>query len=191
MRDDHFFSKLKRGPQVVLPKEFGVLIAYGGIENGDKVIDAGSGSGWLAVQLGRTVGSQGKVYSFEWREDFAKLAEGNVRKAGLEGVVEIVQKSAFDGFGVEGVDAVCLDMADSEKVLPHAQAALRMGGLCVGFLPNIEQVKEFVLQGEKLGFTHERTADVLVREWLVRDRGCRPQTTGLMHTTFVSFLRKK
>lgn len=188
MRDESFFRGLKRGPQVVLPKEFGALVAYSGVENGDVVIEAGSGSGWLAVQLGRTVGS-GKVFSYEWREDFAKLAQKNVEKAGLQNV-EIILKSAFDGFDQKNVDLVALDMAESDRVLPHAFAALRNGGLCAGFFPNVEQFKEFVLQGEKLGFRHERTIDVLVREWMVRERGCRPQTTGLLHTTFVSFLRK-
>ncbi len=186
----NFFKRLSRGPQVVLPKDAGAVIAYSGLQGGDRVVDAGAGSGWLTVRLASLVAPAGKVFSYEWREDFAKLAQKNVEKAGLQAVVEVKLKSIFDGIDEQEIDLVCLDLAGSEKALAHAFAALKPGGVVVGFLPNVEQAKAFVLEGEALGFLHERTIDVLEREWLVRPHGVRPATTGLMHTVFLSFLRK-
>ena len=42
-------KKTKRGPQIILPKDAGTIISYSGIGAGSKVIDAGTGSGWMAA----------------------------------------------------------------------------------------------------------------------------------------------
>ncbi|VVB68374.1 tRNA (adenine(57)-N(1)/adenine(58)-N(1))-methyltransferase TrmI [Candidatus Norongarragalina meridionalis] len=182
--------KLKRGPQVILPKDASLIAGFTGLGAGDKVIDTGAGSGWLTVFLGNIVGEKGHVYSYEKRPEFAELAEKNVKKAGLEGVVEIKVKDAALGFDETEIDLVTLDCADSDLLLPNAFAALRKGGWCVGYVPHVEQAKKFVLAGEAAGFFHVRTIEAIVREWLVRERGCRPENTGLVHTGFLSFLRK-
>ncbi|PIT85493.1 tRNA methyltransferase [Candidatus Micrarchaeota archaeon CG10_big_fil_rev_8_21_14_0_10_59_7] len=182
--------KLKRGPQVILPKDAALIAGFTGLGAGGKVIDTGAGSGWLAVFLGNIVGEKGKVASYEKRPEFAELAEKNVKKAGLEGVVEIKVKDAALGFDETEVDLVTLDCADSDLLIPNAFAALRKGGWCVGYVPHVEQARKFVLAGEAQGFTHMRTVECIVRDWLVRERGCRPENTGLTHTGFLSFLRK-
>ena len=38
-------KKLKRGPQVLLPKDLGMIVAYGGMSKESVVVDAGAGSG--------------------------------------------------------------------------------------------------------------------------------------------------
>ncbi len=186
------YRKLKRGPQVILPKDAGLIAAFTGVGCGDKVVDVGAGSGWLAVFLANIVGTQGKIYSYEAREDFADLAERNAKKAGLEGVVEIIRKDAALGIEQKEVDLVTLDCADSDKLLPQAFGALKKGGCCVGYLPHVEQVKQFVFtaQAPEVGFAVERVVEGIVRDWLVRDRGCRPENTGLTHTGFLVFLKK-
>ncbi|SVC45785.1 uncharacterized protein METZ01_LOCUS298639, partial [marine metagenome] len=40
-------KKFKRGPQIILPKDAGLIIAETGIGEGSKVIDAGTGTGWM------------------------------------------------------------------------------------------------------------------------------------------------
>jgi len=184
-----FLKKLKRGPQVVLPKDFGLLVGFTGVGNGDKVIDCGGGSGFLAIQLANVVGDSGKVFCFEKREDFFDLVKRNVEKSGVKNV-ELRLKDASEGFGETGVDLVCLDCGDSHLLLPQAFVALRKDGFCVGFLPNAEQLRSFVLEGEKTGFQHVYSLESIVREWLVRERGTRPANTGLTHTAFLAFLRK-
>lgn len=190
MRSPKLFDKLARGPQVVLLKDAAFVSAFTGLQSGDSVVDAGAGSGWLAVYLGSIVAPAGKVTSYEWREDFALLAEKNVRKAGLQDVVQIKRGNILEGIEPTGVDLVTLDLAGSAGALVHAFACLKPEGFCVGFCPNIEQAKEFVLEGEKQGFTHWKTVEADEREWLIRPQGCRPATTGLRHTSFLVFLKK-
>lgn len=184
------FKKLERGAQVVLHKDAALISAFTGLQSGDKVVDAGAGSGFLAIHLASVVAPEGKVFSYEWKDDFAALAKRNVELAGLKKVVEIKHDDVFAGIAEKNVDLVTLDLAGSEKVLPHAFDALKKNGFCVGVLPNVEQMKNFVLEGKKLGFEHVRSVDCLTREWMVREEGCRPETTGVLHTAFLSFLKK-
>ena len=184
------WRKFKRGPQVVLHKDAGLLLGYAGLGEGDRVAEAGSGSGWLTVFLANAVGVKGKVYSYEKREEFLALSKKNAEKAGFAERVEFKLKDAAEGFDEKELDCIALDCGDSHLLLPAAFGALRAKGLCAGFLPNAEQVKSFVLEGEKQGFEHLTTLEGIVREWLVRDRGTRPKNVGLVHTTFLSLLKK-
>ena len=185
------FKKLKRGPQVITLKDCALISAFTGLQSGDIAVDAGAGSGFLAIYLGSIVAPAGKVYSYEWREEFASLAEKNVEKAGLSQVVEIKRKNIFDGIGEKHVDLVTLDLADAEKALENARDCLKQEGWIVGYFPNVEQVKSFVLRAEEIGLRHEKTVESIVREMLVRPYGVRPQTKGLLHTGYLVFLRKK
>ncbi|HIH19726.1 TPA: methyltransferase domain-containing protein [Candidatus Micrarchaeota archaeon] len=184
------WKKFKRGPQVVLHKDAGMLLGFAGIGEGDRVAEAGSGSGWLTVFLANVVGVKGKVYSYEKREEFLAIAKKNIDKAGFTERVEFKLKDAAEGFEEKDLDCIVLDCGDSNLLLSGAFQSLKSRGLCVGFIPNTEQVRDFVLEGEKQGFEHLMTVEGIVREWLVRERGTRPKNVGLTHTTFQVFLRK-
>lgn len=77
-------AKMRRGPQIVHPKDAGIIIAYAGISPGDTVIEAGgAGSGALTIFLANAVGPTGKVISYEVRKDFYEIAKKNVELAGF------------------------------------------------------------------------------------------------------------
>ncbi len=183
-----FTKKLKRGPQVVLPKDAGAIIAYAGIGRDTKVLDAGAGSGWLAVQLGRVAR---EVVSYEVREDFFKLAEENVKRAGLANVVSVRLRDIIkDGFDEKEADVVCLDFANSDQAVPAGAAALKEGGILVGYLPHAEQLKAFVLAGQANGIGGWFCIEMNVREMLVRPAGVRPANVSLSHTGYLAFGKK-
>ncbi len=185
------YRKFKRGPQVITLKDASLISAYAGVGASDRVLDAGGGSGFLTAYLANLVGKDGKVYSYEIREDFAELVRRNVEKAGFAGRVEVKVADVFEKIDECDLDLVALDMANSEKALANAFAALKDGGFCTGYYPNVEQVKAFVMEGERVGFFHESTLESIQREMLVRPHGCRPATKGLTHTGYVTFLRKR
>jgi len=184
------YKKLKRGPQVITLKDASTISAYTGVAPGDRVLDAGAGSGFLTIYLASLVGKDGKVYAYDIREDFAELARKNVEKAGFSDRVELKVGDVFEKIDEKDLDLVNLDMACSEKGLPNAFAALRPGGYCSGYHPNVEQVKAFVIVGTEIGFDHIISLETIERELLVRPHGCRPATTGLTHTGYITILRK-
>jgi len=180
--------KCKRGPQVVLPKDIGVILAHSGIGKNSTVVDAGAGSGWLAISLANVAK---KVTSYEWREEFAELAEKNAARAGVSDSLEIKRKNVLDGIDEKDVDAVTLDLADSDKAVAHAHGALRKGGMVFGYVPHVEQARRFFEACTAAGFTDIRMLEAINRNYLVREAGVRPENTGLTHTAYIVFATKK
>jgi tRNA (adenine57-N1/adenine58-N1)-methyltransferase len=180
------YRKLKRGPQVILPKDIGMIIAYSGIDKNSICVDAGTGSGWLAVSLARLVKH---VYSYDTRPDFIAIAEKNRQLLCLDNL-EFINGDVTKGILQKDVDLVALDMPDSDKVLPSAKKALKDGGTVVGYLPHAEQMNRFVLRLEKLKFGDVHSIEVIVRDMMVRKEGTRPTTKGIWHTAYLVFARK-
>jgi len=88
------------------------------------------------------------------------------------------------------VDLVTLDMPDSHKAVKNAHTALKQDGFICGYLPHMEQVKEFVKALNKYRFRNISTFEVILRDMLVREEGMRPSTKGVWHTAYLVFAQK-
>nr|WP_206203788.1 tRNA (adenine-N1)-methyltransferase [Thermococcus sp. 21S9] len=185
-------AKMKRGPQIVHPKDAGIIIAYAGISPGDTVIEAGAGSGALTIFLANAVGPEGKVISYEVRKDFYEIAKRNIELAGFSDRVVLKNRSIYDGIEEETADHIVLDLPQPENVLPHAVDVLRPGGYFVAYTPCMNQVHRFfrALEEYREHFMRPRVVEVLVREQEVKRDCMRPKTTMLAHTGYITFLRK-
>ncbi len=180
------YRKLKRGPQVILPKDIGIIMVFSSVDRDGVCVDAGTGSGWLSLSLARICGH---VYSYDIREDFIAIAEKNRERLGI-GNVTFKNKDILKGIDERNVDLVTLDMPNAEKALRHAKKALRDHGTVAGYLPHVEQVKRFAGRLETLGFSNIYTVENITREMLVRKEGVRPSTKGIWHTAYLTFARK-
>ncbi len=180
------FKKLKRGgPAIVLPKDSGAIIAYAGINKESLVVEAGAGTGFLTVALASVAK---EVVSYEMKKEFADLASANVKAAGLTNVT-VKNRDVTLGIDEKDVDIVMLDMQHADKAVKIAFDALKKDGCVVGYLPNIEQAKEFYLEAQKY-FKKVFMIETIVREYEVRDFGVRPAHWGLTHSAFLVFGRK-
>ena len=74
-----YVLSMPRGAAIVYPKDAGQIIVEGDIFPGATVIEAGVGSGALSSYLLRSIGGEGKLFSFERREEFAQIAQANVK----------------------------------------------------------------------------------------------------------------
>jgi tRNA (adenine57-N1/adenine58-N1)-methyltransferase len=185
-----FLQKMRRAPQIVLPKDAAQIVAHTGIGPGDVVVDAGAGSGALAMFLGNLVRPNGRVISYEVREDFARLAEENIRSAGLSDVVTIKLKDIYEGIEERDVDLVALDLPQPERVLPHAEAALKPGGFLAVFSPCIEHIQRLYVELPNYSFVNCQTIECLVREFEVKPGSTRPKTRMIAHTGYLTFARR-
>ena len=186
---DFLAKKAKRGPAVVLPKDAAAILAHTGAGKGWKVVDAGTGSGWLSMFLAN-VGCD--VTSYEARKDFFELAKKNVEMSGLK--VKLKNKDASKGFAERNMDIVTLDMKNPEKAIPHAHKALKAGGWIAVFSMHIGEVESAVKALGRLSFTQPHIIEVLERGWQseIYDKKSftRPRTHMLAHTGFLTFARK-
>ena len=181
-------KKLKRSPQIIMPKDIGLIIANTGIQPGNLIVDAGTGSGFLAILLANYV-RPGKVVTYENEKRFFKVAKENVKISGLSRFVKLKKKDVTKGISEKNVDVVTLDIKDAKKIIKHAYKALRLGGWLVVYSPYIEQVKEVVREMKKMKFMKIKTVENIVREWQI-EKTVRPKTIGLMHTGFLTFARR-
>ena len=169
------YKSLKRGPQVMLPKDIGLVISYSGIGKESICVDAGTGSGWLAIALSRVSKS---VTSYETREEFIKIAQRNADRLGVMNL-KIINADISKGIGEKDVDLISLDMPNSDKIIKYANKALKDGGCIFGYLPHMEQVKKFIKALNRYKFRDTITIEAIVRDMLVREEGMRPSTKGV------------
>lgn len=190
-RFSDIFYGVVRGPQIITMKDAGLMASYTGLGPGDIVVEGGSGSGAMTVFLAHLVGPTGRVYSYEIRPDFAKLAASNVRASGFSDVVIQKTSSIYEGIEERDIDVVTLDVPEPWRVLPHAASALKPGGYIVAYIPTVDQMEKFGTELYSVKeFAEFSAIEAIVREYQVKPGATRPQTKGLMHTGFLCFARK-
>jgi tRNA (adenine57-N1/adenine58-N1)-methyltransferase len=185
-----FIMKSARKTQITYPKDIALIVMFSGIGPGSQVVEAGTGTGALTTALAHYVKPEGKVYSYEVREEFQKTAEKNLKRAGLIDFVELKSKDITLGIDESNVDAVVLDLATPWLVISHAYNALKSCGTIVSFSPTIDQVVKTVEALKENGFVDVETVECLMRGMQVERGKTRPQTLMTGHTGYVTFARK-
>lgn len=189
--DFHFppkLGKLKRGgPAITQPKDAGLVIGYTGIGKDSRVLELGSGSGFMTVQMANVAK---EVISYEKRDEFLDLAKSNVERAGLNNVT-FRHQDVLDGIDedAEGFDLVFVDIAEASKVAEKAYGLLRKKGYLAAHCLQSEQAKALHLECEK-HFSEVFTLEGMNREYEVREFGFRPKHFGLVYTAYLVFARK-
>ncbi len=184
---DILMKKCKRLPQIVTPKDASLILAYTGIPVDAKIVDAGAGSGFLAMFLAHYC-NKGKVVTYEKNKDFAKNVKKNIEKLGLKNI-QVKEKNILEGIKETNLDLITLDMKNSEDIIEEAYKKLNLGAWLVIYSPYVEQIKKVI---EKMNnhFADIVTIENVVREWQIGDY-TRPKSSGVMHTGFLTFGRKK
>lgn len=183
-----YIDLMERKCSIILPKDIGIIIATTGIGCGDKVIDAGTGAGATALHFGNVVGSEGAVYSYEIREDFAEIAKRNIKGFGLKNV-HVTCEDIMNGIDEENIDLVFLDLPKPWDVIENAKSALKPGGYIATYTPYIEQVQILHKVLKKHEFSDIKTMECISREIEVRNKGTRPKTRAVGHTGYLTFAR--
>ena len=188
-----FVLKMGRGAQVIYPKDLGPMLVYGDVFAGARVLEAGTGSGALTMALCRAVGPEGRVVSYEVREDFHRVATENVEQffgkvpAWLDlrlGDLREVARTE-DRF-----HRLFLDLPAPWEALPEVSGALVPGAIVCGYVPTTGQVQSLVQGLRETGFTEVETFEVLHRTWHVEPRSVRPDHRMVAHTGFVTVARR-
>ena len=184
-------SQLKRTTQIMYPKDIGYTLLKLSVVPGDRVIEAGTGSGGLAVALARAVGPGGKVCSYEIRPDILNLARKNLEALGLADCVSFKLRDIAEGFDETGVDALFLDVRRPWAYLAQVTAALKDSGFFGAILPTANQVADLV-RGleEQRTFGHIEVEEVLVRPYKAAPSRLRPMDRMVAHTGYLVFARK-
>jgi tRNA (adenine57-N1/adenine58-N1)-methyltransferase len=179
--------KMPRGAQVIYPKDLAAILMEADISPGVRVLEAGVGSGALSMALLRAGAS---VVGYELREDFANRAHNNVvAMVGDDADYRVELRDVYEGIEGRGLDRVVLDLPEPWRVVPHAEEALRSGGLICAYLPTINQTAQFRHALDESRFGMAGTLEVLHRTWHIEDRSVRPDHRMVGHTGFLTTAR--
>jgi len=184
-----FIDLMDRRCSILIQKDIGVVLAHTGLGAGDRVIDAGTGAGAIALNFGNVVGEKGKVFSYEIREDFAQVAKKNIDDFGITNI-EIKNKDIKQGIDEEEIDLVFLDLPKPFEIFEDVYKNLRLGGWLAVYAPYIQQAEISYKISKKVGFSDIKILETLEREMEVRPQGTRPKTRMVGHSGYLIFSRK-
>ncbi|MBI4790264.1 MAG: tRNA (adenine-N1)-methyltransferase [Chloroflexi bacterium] len=185
-----FVMHVKRISQIIYPKEIGYILMRLNIVPGARVVEAGTGSGALTLALSRFVQPNGRVYSYEERDDMFQLARKNLDRGGVRDVVELKQRDIRAGFDERGVDALFLDVREPWLFIAQAHAALKSGGFFGALVPTTNQLSELLQEMETAGgWADIEVTEILMRKYKPVAERLRPEDRMIGHTGYLLFAR--
>lgn len=192
-----FAMSMPRGAAIVYPKDAAQIIMQADIFPGATVVEAGVGSGALSLALLRAIGADGKLASFERREDFAEVAKANVetffgeRPSTWDVVVGDLAEQLPRRFEPSTVDRVVLDMLAPWECIDVVADALAPGGVVICYIATATQLSRVAeyIRGTGL-FTEPDASETMVRGWHVEGLAVRPDHRMVAHTGFLLTARR-
>ena len=184
-----FIDLMDRRCSILIQKDIGSVLAHTGLGAGDRVVDAGTGAGAIALNFGNVVGSEGKVYTYEIREDFAEVARKNIENFGITNI-EVKNKDIKEGIDENNLDLIFLDLPKPFEIFEDVYDSLKVGGWLTVYAPYIDQAEVSYRIAKKLGFYNIDIIEILERGLEVRQQGVRPKTRMVGHSGYLLFARK-
>jgi len=192
-----FVMSMPRGAAIVYPKDAAQILALADIFPGATVVEAGVGSGALSLWLLRAIGPEGRLLSFERREEFADVARANAATflggdpANWTLTVGDLQDTLPQAVEPGSVDRVVLDMLAPWETLDAVTAALKPGGVVICYVATVTQLSRVAEAIRASGdYTHPQSSETMVRGWHVEGLAVRPDHRMIAHTGFLITARR-
>ena len=192
-----YVLSMPRGAAIVYPKDAAQIVVEGDIFPGAVVIEAGVGSGALSSYLLRAIGSAGRLVSFEKREEFAQIAQGNVanllgvKPENWEVVLGELQQKLPDSMPAASADRAVLDMLAPWDCVDAVAQALKPGGLVIVYVATVTQLSRTMEAiRDHGGFTDPSAWESMVRSWHIEGLAVRPDHRMIAHTGFLMSARR-
>jgi tRNA (adenine57-N1/adenine58-N1)-methyltransferase len=192
-----YVLSMPRGAAIVYPKDAAQIVVEGDIFPGAVVIEAGVGSGALSSYLLRAIGFDGRLVSFEKREEFAQIAQGNVanllgvKPENWEVVLGELQQKLPDALPAASADRAVLDMLAPWDCVDAVAQALKPGGLVIVYVATVTQLSRTMEAiRDHGGFTDPSAWESMVRSWHIEGLAVRPDHRMIAHTGFLMSARR-
>jgi len=181
---------LKRNTQILYPKDIGFILITMGIGPGQIVLEAGTGSGAMTIALAYAVGAEGRVISYEQREEMQNLARKNITRTGLDSRVDFKLRDIQEGFDETDADAFFLDVPNPYDYIAQVRAALKPGGFFCGIVPTVNQAEILLRALRRHRFAFLEMCEVLLRYYKPEPDRLRPTDRMVAHTGYLIYGRR-
>jgi tRNA (adenine57-N1/adenine58-N1)-methyltransferase catalytic subunit len=181
---------LRRSTQIMYPKDIGFILTSMSVGPGQRILEAGTGSGSMTVALAYAVGPQGAVVTYEKRQEFQNLARKNLERLGLDSRVEFKLGDIAAGIAETNMDACFLDLPNPWDYVRQARTALKPGGFFCNLVPTFNQVERLLYEMRREHFAFVEVCELLLRYYKPEPTRLRPTDRMVAHTGFLTFGRR-
>lgn len=181
---------IPRTTQILYPKDIGFILVTMGVGPGQKVLEAGTGSGSMTTALAYAVGDEGRVVSYEVRPDMQNLARKNLTRFGLASRVDFKLRDIQQGFDETDADSFFLDVPNPYDYIAQVRAALKPGGFLCCLIPTFNQVEKTLYALRQNKFAFIEVCEILLRYYKPEPTRLRPTDRMVAHTGFLVFGRR-
>ena len=188
-----FTVSMPREAAIIYPKEAAQITMWADIFPGARVLEAGVGSGGLSIPLLRAIGPNGRLYSYERRQEFADVARKNVESfyGEVPSTWDLKVSDLVTGIRFEPIDRAILDMLAPWECVETVGKVLVPGGVLCCYVATTTQMGRVMdtLRADG-GWTEPQATETTTRDWHAEGLAIRPAhgTTG--HTGFLVISRR-
>tara|TARA_B100001996_G_scaffold351058_1_gene310839 strand:- start:710 stop:1453 length:744 start_codon:yes stop_codon:yes gene_type:complete len=176
-------KNLRRGPQIISPKDIAWILYSSDIKSNDIVVEAGGGSGALTTALAQAASPNGKVITFEKNKKHYNIVKNNLDLSPYSNIVELRNEELSAQTSSISCNSIILDLPEPQSLIAWAEMSLQLGGKILCYVPTINQVEKLLTV---LGNWREIDInEILHRTWQTKLDAIRPDTNILGHTGFI------
>ncbi len=186
-----FVLLMKRGPQIIYPKDVGQIIVESNLHNSSRVLEIGSGSGALTLYLYSLLQNSGKLYSL----DSSKINQRRANKT-ISRYLSTYSKDTVDvnfiheklkNFNFKNledkIDAIITDVPEPWEFFINNKIHINLNW--VSYLPSMIQVIRINETLKENNFQDIEVKEVILRDWIVDKKVVRPTNKLVSHTGFL------
>ena len=187
-----FILLMKRGPQIIYPKDISQIVIEANISSSSKVLEIGTGSGALTLYLLNILNGSGSLTTLDISktnqrrakktiERYLSTQEMNVNYS-LKFINQELNKFNFSDY-VNEIDTVITDVPEPWEFFD--KNIIDSDLFWVSYLPSITQVIKMKECLELNKFEDIEVKEVILRDWYLNKKIARPNNKLISHTGFL------
>ena len=189
---DEFILLMKRGPQIIYPKDIGAILIAGNISKNSNILEIGTGSGALTLYLNLILDKKSRLFTLDENEKNQRRAQKTIERfvasSNINNLVDVnyinrkLSDFAFSDLA-DKVDTIITDIPEPWEFFLKNQIKQNLNW--VSYLPSISQVEKIVTKLRENNFVNLKITETLNREWIDDKKIVRPKNEMVGHTGFV------
>ena len=186
-----FVLLMKRGPQIIYPKDVGQIIVESNLHNSSKILEIGSGSGALTLYLYSLLQNSGKLYSLDSSKINQRRANKTISRylstyskdtVDVNFINEKLDKFNFKNLE-DKIDAIITDVPEPWDFFINNKIDTNLNW--VSYLPSMSQIIRINETLKEKNFQDIEVKEVILRDWIVDKKVVRPTNKLVSHTGFL------
>jgi len=186
-----FVLLMKRGPQIIYPKDVAQIVLESNIHNSSKVLEIGSGSGALTLYLYTLLKNTGILYSLDSSKINQRRADKTISRyistlSDENNDITFINEELinFDYKTLnQNIDAIISDVPEPWEFFTNNK--IENSVIWVSYLPSMTQVMRMNDVLKEQQFQDIEIKEVILRDWVVDKKIVRPSNKLVSHTGFL------